>query len=257
MDGARVVFRYNYLTNSTIASHGTESTGRSRSMRLFEVYSNAFLSLPYQPYPWYNQPWEEAIYLRGGTATIFSNQFIGGFKYMIKSSLYRLYPNHFTAWNNITGANPWDSNNPTVFDSGTVTLSTWTNDVATLQDTNKLWTTNQWKGCFLNDITQVLGLPISSNTTNTISVGAYNPYGASFSFKSGDSYEITKVYAAIDQVGYGQGDLLTGNTPVNTVTGTAAWPHEAVDPVYEWGNVWNYRDQQSYPGKRHPPTQVI
>lgn len=248
VDGARVVFRYNYLTNSTIASHGTESTGRSRSMRLFEVYSNAFISLAYQPYN--NQPWEEAIYLRGGTATIFGNQFIGGFKYMIKSSLYRLYPNHFTAWNNISGANVWDSNNPTVFSSGTVALSTWANNVATLQDSSKSWTTNQWMGCFLNDITQGLGMPVGNNTINTISLDAYNPYGGSFGFNIGDSYEIRKVYAAIDQVGYGQGDLLTGDTPVNTVTGTAGWPHEAFDPVYEWGNVWNYPDQSSYPGQK-------
>jgi hypothetical protein len=248
VDGARVVFRYNYLTNSTIASHGTESTGRSRSMRLFEVYSNAFLSLAYQTST--GQPWEEAIYLRGGTATIFGNQFIGGFKYMIKSSLYRLYPNHFAAWNNISGANVWDSNNPTVFSSGTVTLSTWLNNVATLQDTNQNWTPNQWQGYFLDDITQGLGIPISGNTANTISVGAYNPYGSSFGFNNGDSYQIRKAYAAIDQVGYGQSDLLTGDTPVNTVTGTVAWPHEAADPVYEWGNVWNYPDTQSFPGQK-------
>ena len=247
VDGARIVFRFNYLTNSAIGSHGTESTGRSRSIRMIEAYGNTFLALSYQP--WDNQPLEEAIYLRGGTATVFSNTFIGGFKYMLKCSLYRLYPNHFTAWNNISGVNPWDSNSATLFDSGICSQGIWTSGTSYVTDTNKNWTNDHWAaGYTIYDVQQGLGIPISDNNSNELWFGNYNPYGSAFVINTGENYQIHQVRAAIDQVGYGQGDLLTGDTPINTTTGTAAWPHELSDPIYEWGNVWNYSDQSSYPG---------
>lgn len=48
-------------------------------------------------------------------------------------------------------------------------------------------------------------------------------------------------YGCIDQVGRGQGDLLTGSFPhkVDSVTGTATWPHQKLEPVYEWMNQYN------------------
>lgn len=47
-------------------------------------------------------------------------------------------------------------------------------------------------------------------------------------------------YACLDQPGRGKADLLSGDFPsaVNTTTGTIAWPHQALEPVYEWGNTW-------------------
>jgi hypothetical protein len=50
-------------------------------------------------------------------------------------------------------------------------------------------------------------------------------------------------YPCLDQPGRGQGDLLSGNANsafigvLNTATGTIAWPHQALDPIYEWLNV--------------------
>jgi hypothetical protein len=43
---------------------------------------------------------------------------------------------------------------------------------------------------------------------------------------------------ALDQEGRGQGDLIGGaaNAFVNQVTGTRAWPHQVLDPVYAWNN---------------------
>ncbi len=43
-------------------------------------------------------------------------------------------------------------------------------------------------------------------------------------------------YACLDMIGRGQGDLLKGSAPnkVNSATGTIAWPHQALEPVYEW-----------------------
>lgn len=49
-------------------------------------------------------------------------------------------------------------------------------------------------------------------------------------------------YPCLDQIGRGQGDQLTNtNFPsiVNNTTGTIAWPHQALVPVYVWGNTLN------------------
>jgi hypothetical protein len=40
--GARVVFRHNTLVNAHVAVHGTESSGRGRSIRSYEIYDNSF-----------------------------------------------------------------------------------------------------------------------------------------------------------------------------------------------------------------------
>ncbi len=47
-------------------------------------------------------------------------------------------------------------------------------------------------------------------------------------------------YACIDQPGRGKGDLISGLMPnaVNSRTGTISWLHQALEPVYEWGNTW-------------------
>jgi hypothetical protein len=52
-------------------------------------------------------------------------------------------------------------------------------------------------------------------------------------------------YACLDQPGRGVGDLLSGDFPtvINTATGcmasaACAWPRQALEPVYEWLNVW-------------------
>jgi hypothetical protein len=44
-------------------------------------------------------------------------------------------------------------------------------------------------------------------------------------------------YPCIDQPGRGQGDLLRGTFPgskINVALGTAAWPRQALEPIYEW-----------------------
>ena len=46
-------------------------------------------------------------------------------------------------------------------------------------------------------------------------------------------------YPAIDQVGRGNGNLLTGTFPskINSSTGTIYWPNQGHEPVYIWNNV--------------------
>ncbi len=45
-------------------------------------------------------------------------------------------------------------------------------------------------------------------------------------------------YPCLDDVGRGQGDLISGDFPsaMNTRTGTIAWPQQALEPVYAWAN---------------------
>lgn len=51
----------------------------------------------------------------------------------------------------------------------------------------------------------------------------------------------TTGYPCLDQPGEGQSDLLANWFPVtvDTVTGTIAWPHQKLEPVYEWLNKYN------------------
>jgi len=47
-------------------------------------------------------------------------------------------------------------------------------------------------------------------------------------------------YACLDMPGRGQGDLITGSFPskVNSTNGIISWTNEALDPVYEWADIW-------------------
>lgn len=66
---------------------------------------------------------------------------------------------------------------------------------------------------------------------------AYNGTGSNWDQNSNTS----SGYACLDQVGRGAGQLLTGSFPslVNNVTGTIAWPNQALVPTYSWMNTQN------------------
>jgi len=55
----------------------------------------------------------------------------------------------------------------------------------------------------------------------------------------------TPGYPCIDQVGRGQGDLITGlftppsSTKINSASGIVSWPRNVLEPVYEWLNQYN------------------
>lgn len=52
-------------------------------------------------------------------------------------------------------------------------------------------------------------------------------------------------YACIDQVGRGQGDLLSGDTPT-----PKAWPNQVRSPVYAWNNT-GYSEKQATSDHSH------
>jgi hypothetical protein len=240
--GDRVVVRYCNSTNCPIGSHGTDNGGRIRGLRSYEIYNNNFI---YQTDG--GADWGQCIYMRSGTAVVWGNTISGGYSYAVALADYRFIPVVWDPFRNVTGANPWDSNNPTLFDLGN---ASGPNGSGTLVDTTKNWTPNQWANStfpyILYNVTQGIGASISGNTANTITFnGSFNGYPGNNSsgtmlINQGDSYQIRQVYATLDQCGFGEGDLLTGTTPVNTVTGTASWPNEVPDPVYVWNNNFNF-----------------
>ena len=235
--GARIVIRYCISTNVFQGTHGSDTSGASRGARTFEMYCNNF-QWPTNQVP---NSFPLCVQLRSGTAVIFSNTINGGWKTLLGMAEYR--PNvlsAYTPWKSASGDNSWDSNSPTIYDSGTGT-ATATN----LVDNTKSWTINQWVGYSFANTDQKWGTLVVSNNANTIYYPPFDlDYGVAnivYAFTNGDHYQIKKLLAVLDQPGFGQGDLLTNDATgyrqaYNTVTGGQDWPHEVSDPVYVWGN---------------------
>ena len=105
MGGGRFVFRHNSVTDDNLATHGTESTGRFRGVRSYEIYDNVFTTSHFLFC---------GVYLRGGTGVIFNNTFRGaggqsGYKIGILTANYRS-DRAYMPWGMATGTNPWDGN---------------------------------------------------------------------------------------------------------------------------------------------------
>jgi hypothetical protein len=227
--GGRIVFRNNVVLNDFWANHGTESGQRYRSMRLFEIYNNSFTD---------NNNFTWAIQLRGGTGVIYSNT-AAGYNFLCGMFYYRV-GEAFQPWGGMTGYNPWDSNDPAMYLSGT---SSGANNSTTLTVNNANWTANQWVGYTVNDTNTGGFSIIVGNTANTISVMASKDNGP-MTFNNGDHFTIYRAEIGLDQVGRGSGDLISGDGPPwgsieDVVTGIIGWPHEISEPLYCWGNTLN------------------
>jgi hypothetical protein len=75
---------------------------------------------------------------------------------------------------------------------------------------------------------------------------SWKPWGPANGTSPWDGNTDTNGYPVLDQVGRDQGDLISGNPPVNP-----GWPHQALDPLYVWGNTMmidtaNEAGSQSY-----------
>lgn len=268
--GARMVFRYNTVWNDCFNNHGTESGGRLRSERSFEIYGNTFTCPPgtqQNPNPLY--PTYAAMMIRGGSGVIFSNT-ASGYNELVCLRNYRYTCSYYSMWAPFAGANglsPYDSNSATLYLSGTNSAPTGS---SYLQVAGANWTPNQWYGyTVLNTNTQVFS-QIVSNTANTIYYIGGTPATVgvaactALAFTLGDHFQIYRVYAALDQPGRGSGDLLqddgmiTNNVmpngvlyTINAATGVPSWPNEVLEGIYCWSNTWNgvHSEETSlYPG---------
>jgi hypothetical protein len=247
-NGARIVFRYNTVFSDCFNNHGTETGGRSRSERSFEIYGNTFICPPSEPmYPIF-----EACLIRGGSGVLFSNT-ITGYGGLAALRNYRYTCSYYNEWDAFAGANglsPYDSNDPTLYLTGT---SSAPNGSTYLQVNGANWTPNQWYGYTVEDVNNGSFSVITANNANTIDYlgSSITNVGVVacgvLTFNTGDTFQIRRVYAALDQPGRGSGNLLQDEglgpnsilVTINALTGIASWPNQALDGIYSWGNTVN------------------
>jgi hypothetical protein len=246
--GGRWVVRHNYFINCRPGWHGTE--GGNRGCRAVEVYDNTF-------------DWSIifSAMARSGSTLYHDNKWVGTGKSPTAChssiAVFREYAG-VTAnclYGFADGTGPFDQNDtegngtyvaghaPHVFDSGTISLG----GTGTVKDGSKDWTTNKWAGYSIKQTTQSAascpkGSYVETNTNNQITYRYYSSgdRGPALSFAAGDSYKIHRVLVALDQIGRGKGDLLSGGStsaPINTVSGGATWPRQALEPAMSWNNV--------------------
>jgi hypothetical protein len=226
--GGRWVFRHNHCYDIEIATHGTE-TGRYRGGRAREIYNNDF----------HYAHAHGTGGIRSGVTITHDNTFDGVQPtHGIELKSFRAFqPDDPLTFGSGTGDNPWDVNDPYgLYDSGTVSSGSGTS----LVDTTKNWQTNQWAGFTVKRVSDGNLSFIISNTANALTLaytsGGYG--GGCPIWASGDQYQIHKALVLLDQPGRGQGDLVIGNPPVNSTTGTASWPHEILEASYAWNDVF-------------------
>lgn len=254
--GARVVFRHNTVWNDFFANHGTETGGRVRSERSFEVYNNTFNYSPTaNGYPYYT-----FASIRGGSGVIFSNT-ASGYVSIVALRNFRSTDAYCGQWYPFCGANgtnPWDSNSPTLYLTG---ISSATNSSSYLQVAGANWTNNQWVGYTLVNTNSGYFSIVNSNSANTmyyLGTGLVQSH-APMTFNTGDHFKLYFVSVTLDQPGRGSGDLLRDNGQdskgnelvINTATGVASWPREVLEPIYFWANTINgnlSHAGSSYPG---------
>jgi hypothetical protein len=247
--GGRWVIRHNYVKDAIPSGHGTEG-GAGRGQRASECYDNVF-NITVQ--------WGGGGQ-RSGTSLWHDNEFIGretsNDGSMCNISNFRETPARaHPIWGIADGTSVWDANDtegngtfveghaPHLFDSGTDTSSV--NSMGVIHDSTKNWTPNQWIGYSIknkNPASQSynMGSYVISNTSNTITYYYYGGAdgGGFLIFNTGDTYEIHRVLAMMDQNGSGKGDQLTGQPhPINRITGRASYNHQVVEPCYSWNNI--------------------
>jgi hypothetical protein len=233
--GARYVARHNYLVDTPIGGHGTESSGRFRGVRAIEVYNNTRIWHLVQP----------RSQLRSGTMLEFNNVWSGNKDSRSKTTHLTCYRQFrpFPLWGGANGNNRLDSNDTHgLYASG---KHTGENNSDKLVVAGANWKVNQWVGYSITNTTQTAKTRmgafrpsscITANTSDTITFARSDGFGGpNMTFNTGDGYEIYKLLTALDQPGRGKGDLLADKDPV----ATASWPHQALEPVYSWRNTYS------------------
>ena len=236
----RFVMRHNYFINCRPGWHGTE--GNTRGTRAVEVYHNIF-------------DWTLAFSAsnRSGTTLYHDNQWVNRGSNNNSHATIAVYREMGgvtakSTYGFADGANPWDLNdtdgsgNPKLYDSGNVSAG----GSATLTDSSKKWTPNQWVGYSITQTNpsapsyKKCGY-ITSNTSNQITYLTYTTTdrGPILDFVANDKYQIHRLQVAMDQVGRGKGDLMTGTGSTAQIAAVSkpGWPHEALEPAMSWNNV--------------------
>jgi hypothetical protein len=235
--GGRFVVRHNAFHNSTIFYHGTDSGAGGlyyRGTRTAEIYNNTFeSSLPGHP----------GGQCRGGPLLWHDNKYTGTIKNGMSLRIYRLQGplNAGHGWGAANGTSPWDLNDtegngtnvpdrsPHLYLSG---KHTGANNSDALVIANAGWKPDQWVGYSVtNTSTNIVGF-VTSNTSDTMTLTAGS--NAQIKFNTGDGFSVYKVLVVLDQPGRGRSDYIGP-----TDNPRPAWPHQALEPCYSWGNTLN------------------
>ena len=240
--GCRVTVRFNTFNNpggAAVTNHGTESTGRNRGGRQLEVYANTMtcLNTSFGCVP---------LGYRGGAAILWGDSFSTSAGSWMNSAVsfsnYRTY-NSYPPWGTCDGTSPYDTNDGTVYDSGTYTGTTGSQNFV---DSSKNWMTNRWVSpgspYSIHNVTHNWGEQIQSNTATTITpyFQACSNIGPACTWTNGDQYQILRATVCVDQPGRGAGILHSGNSIICNGFSNAASPcspaNEARTPIYEWAD---------------------
>jgi hypothetical protein len=234
--GGKYVYRHNRIWNTTTLGHSTGSSSpRGRGVRAVEVYNN---EMHFPNVTAYNIGGTT-----GGSMLVHDNTIGGAHMQGWHLGVYRAFWSYGQPFYGADGNSPWDYNAteadgthvdghpPYLFESGTLTSASYPN----LSDSTKHWTSNHWVSyAVTRPSDKAMGL-IASNTNQMLTIGSWQ----AVHFATGNQYKIHKVLRVLDQPGTGRGDLISGDPPINTVTGTAAWPRPDNEPCYSWNNIYS------------------
>src|SRR5579859_283819 len=242
--GGRYVCRFNVFNNlsndGACANHGTDTGGRLRGARQIEDYNNTGTA---------TQGRSTLFGSRSATAIIFGNSFGSSGSGFLKSlanldAQRRWRPD--SPWGACDGSKAWDTNDGTTYFSGTIgSVSTGTNTYTITDSGSPSWTANRWVSngspYSLHDITVNGGAEIIANTSNSITVSVPDQTHGTLP-NVGDSYQILRSTACLDQPGRGAGALVTstdianGTNPFLVSTGNPGPVNQAFDPWYEFAD---------------------
>ncbi|OGS27487.1 MAG: hypothetical protein A2297_06055 [Elusimicrobia bacterium RIFOXYB2_FULL_48_7] len=229
-NGDRYVYRYNTIYGPVdgLENYWTGYSPNNRGSSSLEIYNNNFNFV--REGSGYCYMWR----FDSGAGIVYDNAFT-----TTSSGWESFFFENNRAWQSLNpcgmgsskcdGTSPIDGNRP--LDSGAHTGS---NGAAVLTCSGKSWTTNQWVGYAVRNLTDTTsyvtpyftacaaGL-ITANDAATLTIGGGLSQGTRNNFNTGDNFIITDGYPCLDQLGRGPGPM--GN--------------QSDQPVYEWNNTQN------------------
>jgi hypothetical protein len=227
-NGGRQVFRYNTFESSANGIQAHEGGGDNRGCRTTEVYGNTSTATGTG----------SLNGVRSGSGLVWGN--VGSWQRIFTPSVDRTN----------SGNSNWNPNNLGYCgqgDSGTATSSgstvTWVSSSS--QTGSYKFFTNWPDESTPNMVFNGTSYPIascSSTTSCTLTglTGSNASPVAWYAPSVWDKNSSSSGWACYDQPGRGKGDLIVGNfsnqTRKDSVTGTATWPNEAIDPNYVFDN---------------------
>jgi len=227
-EGGRFVVRHSSIYNTTLGTHGTESSGRERGSKAIEVYNNTFTGT-------------KITSVIGNTRSaqlVYHDNTISGYApgpYITLAALRYVYA--CAPWGQADGLNQWDTNSPTIYFTGTAAAPS---SGTTVTVSGASWTRNQWAGYTIRRTSDLANSHtanaswIWSNTANTITYSdqVFGGPPGNMTFAAGDTLKLRKVVHALDEPGWTGGSLISGNPPVRPAT----WNDQVAAPSYQWNN---------------------